>query len=167
MIKKILCVITAISILGISGCELYSKATETSPTTTPASVRIIREAEINNIWNVIQMEIDLETPASIVLTLKDGDKVDGYFYLMKGDNINFSIAGVSPIYTSQSSDPDTKNITSDRFSFTANQGQGVAYTLILSPGTSDETNGKNSDVTVFLEITYPITGSLFVPLGTK
>ena len=165
MIKKIICVIAVISILGISGCDLVSKATET--TTTPASVRIIREAEIGTLWKVRQMEIDLETETSIVLTLKDGDKVDGYFYLMKGDNIDFSIAGISPIYTSQPTGTATRNITSDRFAFTANQGQGVAYTLTLSPGTDDETDGKNTEATVFLEIIYPVTGSLFVPIGTK
>jgi len=165
MIKKILCVIAAISILGTSGCELISKATETTTTTTPASVRTIRETEIGEVWKVRQMEIDLETDVPIVLTLKDGDKVEGYFYLVKGDNINFSVAGISPIYTSQPTGAGTKDITSDRFAFTANQGQGVAYTLTLSP--SANTSGKNSETTVFLEIIYPVTGSLFVPIGTK
>jgi hypothetical protein len=166
MIRKILCIIAAISLLGASGCELVSKATE-AITTTPASVRTIREAEIAKLWKVRQMEIDLATGVAIVLTLKDGDKVEGYYYLVKGDNINFSIAGISPIYASQPAGTGTKNITSDRFSFTANQGQGVAYTMTLTAAASANATGKNSETTVFLEIIYPVTGSLFVPIGTK
>lgn len=164
MIKKLLYVIAAISLLFTTGCTLIEKATETS-TTPPASVRNIREAEIAKVWKIRQMEVNLESDVSMVLTLKNGDKVEGYFYLLKGDNINFSIAGTSPIYTSRPPDATTTRVTSDRFSFTANQGQGVAYTLTLSPVAS--TNGKNSETTVFLELIYPVTGSLFVPIGTK
>ena len=164
MIKKIFCIIAAVSILGVTGCELVSKATE-PVTTVPASVRTIREAEIAKAWNVRQMEIDLENDVSIALTLKDGEKVDGFYYVVKGDSVGFSIAGVSQIYVSQPPDAETKKITSDRFSFTANQGQGVAYTLTFSPGTDSEGNPKPT--TVFLDIIYPTGATLFVPIGTK
>lgn len=160
MFKKIFCVIAAVSILGLTGCSLVSKATETT-TAAPASLTKIREAEIAKVWKMRQMEIDLKTDVSIVLTLKDGDRVDGYFYLVKGDSVGFKISGTSPIYVSQPPDSTTTSITSDRFSFIANQGQGTAYTLTFSPG------GKNTEMTVFLEVIYPITGSLFVPFGTK
>jgi hypothetical protein len=164
MIKKIFCIIAAVSILGATGCSLASKATE-SVTTAPASVRTVREAEIAKVWKVRQMEIDLETDVPIVLTLKDGETVEGYYYVTKGDNVGFKIAGVSSIYVSQPPDAKTKNITSDKFSFTANQGQGVAYTLTLSPGT--DSKGNPQPTTVFLEIIYPVAASLFVPIGTK
>jgi hypothetical protein len=164
MIKKLLYVIAAVSLLSVTGCSLASKMTETS-TTPPASVRNIREAEIAKVWKIRQMEIDLESDVSMVLTLKNGDNVEGYFYLLKGENINFSIAGTSPIYASRPPDATTNRTTSDRFSFTANQGQGVAYTLTLSPVAA--ANGKISETTVFLELIYPVSGSLFVPIGTK
>jgi hypothetical protein len=160
MLKKILCVIAAVAILGLTGCDLVSKATETT-TTVPASVTKIREAEIGKVWKLRQMEIDLKTAVSIVLTLKDGDKVDGYFYLVKGDSVGFKITGTSLIYVSQPPDATTTAITSDRFSFTAAQGQGTAYTLTFSPA------GKDAGMTLFLELVYPTTGSLFVPFGTK
>jgi hypothetical protein len=164
MSKKIFCIIVVLSLLGASGCELASKATE-SVTTAPASVRIVREAEIAKVWKVRQMEIDLETDVPIVLTLNDGETVEGYYYIVKGDNVGFRIAGVSSIYISQPPDAETKNITSDRFSFTASQGQGLAYTMTFSPGT--DSKGNPQPTTVFLEIIYPVEASLFVPIGTK
>lgn len=164
MTKKILCIIAVIAILGISGCDLYSKATETT-TTTPATVEIIREAKIGQSWIMKQMEIDLETAVPIVLTLQDGDNVQGYFYTLKGDGIDFSIAGTSPIYTSPATDTKTGLTTSDRFSFVADQGEGVAYKLTLDAGTDADENSNKAKV--FLEIIYPATGSLLVPIGTK
>ena len=162
MLKKILCLILALSLIGITGCSLVSK-TQSTNTTTPASVRLIREAKISKIWMMKQLEVDLAGEFSMVLTLKDGDKVEGYFYLVKGDNVAFNISGVSPIYTSKSTDTETLRITSDRFSITASQAQANHYTLIFNAAAG--TNGK-SNTTVFLEIIYPVTGTLLVPLGT-
>jgi hypothetical protein len=162
MLRKMLCLILTLSLIGVMGCSLVSKAQETS-TTTPASVNTVREAKIGKIWMMKQLEIDLAAEASIVLKLKDGDSVEGYFYLIKGDNVGFNISGISPIYTSKSTDTETLRITSDRFSFTASQAQGIAYTLTLNAGSS----GKSSGTTVFLEIIYPVTGTLLVPIGTN
>jgi hypothetical protein len=161
MFRKIVCLLLAISLLSAAGCSLASKATETSAT-TPASVKTVREAKISKTWIVKQLEIDLNTEVPIVLKLKDGDKVDGYFYLEKGANIGFNISGSSLIYTSKP-DTDTTRVASDRFSFTATQDQGIAYTLTFSanPG------AKSGDTTVYLELIYPATGTLLVPIGTK
>jgi len=164
MFRKILCLILAISLIGVTGCSLVSKATQTT-TAAPASVRAVREAVISKVWKMKQMEIDLQKEVSIMLELKDGDKVEGYFYLLKGDNMNFSIAGISPMYASKPPDATTTRVTSDRFSFTASQAQGVTYKLTLNAGTG--TDGKSSETTVFLELIYPVTGSLYVPIGTK
>jgi hypothetical protein len=143
------------------GCGLVSKAQETN-TATPATVRTIRETIISKTWMMKQLEIDLNTEVPIVLKLKDGDKVDGYFYLEKGANIGFNISGASPIYASKP-DAETTRVASDRFSFTSSQAQGIAYTLTFSvnPG------AKSGETTVFLEIIYPVTGTLLVPIGTK
>jgi hypothetical protein len=162
MFRKIVCLLLAVSILAVTGCSLVSKATETT-TTAPASVKAVREAIISKVWKMKQMEINLDKEVSIMLELKDGDRVDGYYYLTKGDGINFNIAGVSTIYTSQPPDATTTLITSDRFSFIASQGQGVTYKLTLSVGTGS----KTSEAAVFLELVYPVTGSLYVPIGTK
>ena len=90
--------------------------------------------------------------------------MDGYFYLEKGSDISFQIAGNSQIYESQPAGTKSDTITSDRFSFTASQAQGIAYFLTFNPGS--DTRVTNED-TVFLEIIYPATGSLSVPIGTK
>jgi hypothetical protein len=164
MFKKILCLIVALSLISISGCSLVSKAQETG-TSTPASVRTVREAKITKTWLMKQMEIDLDKDVSITMELKDGDKAEGYFYLVKGESTAFSISGNSLIYSSKSTDTETMRITSDRFSFTASQAQGMFYKLTFNAGGSS--NGKSSGTTVFLELIYPVTGSLYVPMGTK
>lgn len=162
MLKKILCLTVALSLVAITGCSLVANSNGTD-TTTPASIRTIREAKITKAWTVKQMEIDLQSDVSIVLKLKEGDKVDGWYYLVKGDSASFNITGNSAIYTSKATDTETMRVTSDRFSFTASQAQGVAYTLTLSAAPAS----KSETTTVFLELIYPTTGSLYVPIGTK
>jgi hypothetical protein len=162
MFRKTLGLLLAVMLLAAPGCSLAAKATETT-TTAPASVHAVREAIIGKVWKMKQMEINLDKEVSIIMELKDGDRVDGYYYLTKGDGINFSIAGISTIYTSQPPDATTALITSDRFAFIASQGQGVTYKLTLSASTAS----KTTEATVFLELVYPVTGSLYVPIGTK
>jgi hypothetical protein len=56
-------------------------------------------------------------------------------------------------------------VASDRFSFVADRAEGTTYTL-----TFDNKNGSAANTakaTVFLEVIYPVTGSIFVPVGTK
>jgi hypothetical protein len=162
MLKKIICIALALALIGAAGCSLGSKPNATS-TTPAASVDTVREATISKIWTVKQLQINLASDVSLILKLKDGDLVDSYFYVIKGDNIGFSISGSSLIYTSQSTDSGTNRVNSDRVSFTASQAQGLAYTMTLTPSSSSSAK----DTTVFLEIIYPVTGSLFVQYGTK
>jgi hypothetical protein len=122
MLKKVICCLAAlIVLLGVSGCEFASRVQETS--TAPASVRKLRDTELAKAWKMRQMEIDLEESATIMLTLKEGDKVDGLFYLVQGGDVDFSIAGTSTFYIAEPPDVTTASVTSDRFSFIATRGR--------------------------------------------
>jgi hypothetical protein len=153
MLKKVLIIAVLLSLVGILGCS-------TTAGTAPASVNIVREAQIASGWAFKQIEISLEAETLIILTLASGDKVDGYFYCVSGDNVTFSISGNSPIYTSAG-----QGVNSDRFSFTATQAQGIAYILKLNPIKSS--NKESTAATVFFEIIYPATGKISMPIGTK
>jgi hypothetical protein len=161
MLKKIIGILVILSLIGIVGCSSGSKS---STAGQPATVRTIREATISSNWTMKQMEINSAAEITLVLTLANGDKVDGFYYLEKGTETAFKVSGNSLIYTSKAADIKT-GITSDRFSFAATQAQGIAYTLTLNAG-ADAAKEKNS-TTIFLEIIYPSTGSLYVPIGTK
>jgi hypothetical protein len=162
MIKKVIFILVILSLVGILGCSITSRTTAPA---SPASVKTIREAGIGSEWAMKQLEINLESELSIVLKLTEGDKVDGYYYLEKGSNIGFKITGNSLVYESKTQGAKDQSITSDRFSFVASQEQGIAYTLTLS--TSNDAGKEKAGTTVFLEIIYPASASVFVPIGTK
>jgi outer membrane lipoprotein SlyB len=147
MFKKVLILAAILTLFGVVGCT-------SSSTETPASVKSIRESKIGTQWQMKQVEINFKAETFMTLDLAAGDKVDGYFYIESGDSIGFSISGISPIYSS------SNGSTSDRFSFTASQAQGIDYKLKF-------TTGNEKEATVFLEIIYPATGKVLVPFGTK
>src|SRR3972149_7055239 len=132
---------------------------------SPAAIKTVREAKIQDKWTVRQLSVNINTQLTVVLTLAGGDKVDGYFYVEKGEGINFNITGASPIYQSSPVGAAKTRVTSDRFSFTASQAQGSAYSLTFSASGAEgqETGGA----AFFLEIIYPASGLLYVPIGTK
>jgi hypothetical protein len=135
-------------------------------TSTPqANISQLRQAQVAKVWTVRQLEINLDNTTSILLKLAAGDTADGYYYLEKGDNINFQISGQSQIYKSTAATAGSANITSDRFSFKASSDQGIAYTLQFSPVKITET--KAVTPVIFLELIYPATGEIFTPLDTK
>lgn len=159
MLKKVIIgALLVIILLAALGCP--SAKTET--TTSPANVKTIRETTIAPDWAMKQMEITLEGETKIVLTLANGDEVDGYFYLISGENISFSISGTSLIYESKATGTGENSVSSDRFSFTASQTQGIAYTLKLKPAGDEE-----AGATVLIELIYPATGEIFIPIGTQ
>ncbi len=156
MLNKVLIIAVLLSVVGLIGC------TAVGTETLPANITTVREATIASKWAMKQLELSLEAETKIVLTLAAGDKVDGYFYCVTGANVTFSISGNSLIY--QSSEQG-KGVPSDRFSLTASQAQGIAYTLKFTPFNSNAEDKK--EATVFLELIYPVTGEIFVPIGTK
>jgi hypothetical protein len=161
MTKHILAVVIVLSLLLVPGCSEISERTGTS---SRASFEILREAELGSEWKMNQMRIELGAGDEFLILLKlaDGDKADGYFYLEEGDDVDFLIEGTSLIYQSIPSNMATTRISSDRFSFVAGQDQGNPYTLTFR--NPDDDSQEKSKVVAFLEIIYPATGSMFLPL---
>ena len=166
MIKRIVSLVMVLPIILVLGCAEISELTEDlTKSSSPESPSIIRTADLGSEWEMEQMEVEVGAgeEVSILLKLTAGDKVDGYFYLEKGDDIDFLITGNSLIYKSQPQEASGE-ISSDRFSFVASQAQGSTYTLTFrSTATEDDTQTK---VTVFMEIIYPEAGSVFIPIHT-
>ena len=162
MLKKAIGILVILSLIGIVGCSSVPKSTTA---TQPATVKTLREAEIASAWTMKQLEVNSAAEITLVLTLANGDKVDGFYYLEKGADTAFKISGNSLIYESKPAGTKAGTITSDRFSFTASQAQGIAYTLTLNAGVAADK--AKTGTTIFLEIIYPSSGSLYVPIGTK
>ena len=164
MIKNIFKIILAVMLLLLStvayGCSQISELTQGSSSKSPD---IVRGAELGEEWRMDQMLVNVEAgkESLILLRLDYGDKVDGYFYVEKGDDIKFQITGNSLIY--EASAKDSSGVTSDRFSFRASQEQGNTYTLTFG----NPSEGRTVKATIFLEVIYPADGSLFMPIEKK
>ncbi|MFC1952353.1 hypothetical protein ACFLV8_01770 [Chloroflexota bacterium] len=166
MVKVILTAIVVILALSTTGCSELSDLSQTlKDKPSDASFEILREAELESKWKVTQMRIEIgaSDEFSILSKLTDGDKVEGYFYLEEGDDVDFRIEGSSLIYQSGVEDNEVIGATSsDRFSFDATQTQGTTYTLTFrNPANSSE--GK-SKIALFIEIIYPVTSYTFLPI---
>ena len=121
---------------------------------SPAGPDIVRRAKLGENWQMDQMRVHIGAgdESVVLLKLSAGDKVDGYFYIEKGEDVDFQITGNSLVY-----EPDKEGaaiITSERFSFVATRSQGNTYTFTFRNPTDD-------DEIVFVEVIYPIDGSLF------
>ena len=163
VLKTVPIIMVLLLLIFIPGCSEIADLIQPS---TPAGPDIVRQAELGEEWQMNQMRIhvDASDESLVLLKLADGDKVDGYYYLEKGGEIDFQITGHSLIYESEAQDAeDSARITSGRFSFIAHQTQGTMYTLTFRNPADDE----QAKVTVFLEIVYPVSGSLFFPISTK
>ncbi|MFC1910298.1 hypothetical protein ACFLXC_03260 [Chloroflexota bacterium] len=153
--------ITLLSLVFTTGCSLIPG---TSGSSSPGP-EIVRQAELGSAWKMAQMRLNIapSSESMVLMKLAENNKVDGYFYLEKGKSLNFSISGDSQIYKSEPlADAPTKDITSDRFSFSASRTQGSTYTLSFQ-NPADKDN-KQASVTVFLEVILPVSGTIFSPL---
>lgn len=167
MIKRYLSLIIVLSLIFIVGCAELTEITKgLGNASSEKSLEIIRDAELGTDWQMNQMKVKLgaDDEVSVVLKLANGDKVDGYFYLEKGRHVDFQIIGNALIYEPKARNiDDSAGITSDRFSFIAEQTQGNTYMLTFRNAADDE----QTKVTVFLEVIYPVNGSLFVPIANN
>ena len=160
MVKGILTTVVVLLLVSLLGCSEIAGLTKSS---TPRGPDIVRRAELVGKWQMDQTRVHVAAgdESLVLLRLAYGDQVEGYFYLEKGEDITFQITGNTLMYEAQSPDTgDSVKITSDRFSFAAIQEQGTTYTLSFR-------NPTDNDETVFLELIYPITGSLFFPIAAE
>ena len=111
-----------------AGCS----SSEGSSSTPKPTQEILRKSSIGADWQMYQIRLIIPhgTSYPVVLKMAEGDKVDGYFYLEKGSNVDFGINADTPLYHST---PNASGIvSSDRFSFNASREQGSTYTLQFS-----------------------------------
>jgi len=154
MRKRIIIAVMLLSLmLGTFGCEELSRLTQET-TQTQSNLQILKSVKLGAKWELKQLRFDLGAgdEVAILLKLAQGDEVDGYFYLEKGESIDFRITGKTLLFSSE---------TQDRFSFVAEQAQGETYTLTFR---NTEEGDQPAKVTVFLEVIYPVDGSLYVPV---
>lgn len=160
MVRRIIAAALLISTLFILGCAQISGLTK--PSTSPEP-DILKTVKLSAEWQMYQLRVHLSAGGEslVLLRLANQDKVDGFFYLEKGEDTGFQIAGNSLIYESKAiATEGSGKITSGRFSFVASQNQGTTYTLTFR-------NPTDKNEVVFLEVIYPVKGSLFFPIISK
>ena len=159
MIRKIILAAMVLSLVSSLGCEELSSLTQEG--TETSNLKILKAEELGAQWEMKQMsfKVGADDEVLILLKLSDGDEVDGYFYLEKGDDIDFRITGKTLLYRSPARDG---KVSSDRFSFVASQAQGDTYALPFHNPRGD--NYLKTTITVFLEVIFPVSGSVFVPV---
>ncbi len=155
--KAIIAVILLAFLLPFSGCEEISDLTQgASTSSSQGNLKIVKSVELGSAWQMkqISFRVDAGQEVAILLKLSDGDKMDGFFHLEKGDTVDFRITAKSQLFRSNEA---------NRFSFTASQAQGDTYTLLFR-NTAEEDESQKS-ITVFLEVIYPLKGEIYVPVA--
>jgi len=156
MLKKVIIAVILLTLLiPFSGCEEISDLTQgVSTSTSQANLKIVKSVELGSAWQMkqISFRVGAGQKVEILLKLADGDKADGFFYLERGDTVDFRITGKSQLY---------RSTEGDRFSFSASQAQGDTYTLLFR-NTADKDEGQS--ITVLLEVIYPLRGEIYVPV---
>ena len=161
MIKKMLVfgLVALLMLTVFAGCSGNSESAHVG------KHEILREAVLGHNWQMYQVRLKLEPGSYFDIDLRDmapGDKVDGYFFLETGSTVNVEItSGANVIYRFDSVNVIAGDTVSDRFSFVNNQPLGTAHVLKF-------TNiGTEKNISVFLEIIYPVTAKIRGPLDVK
>lgn len=164
MLKRIFIAVIALSLISVLGCWKASPTPTVSPTPVAAQFEPLKTVDIASKWKVKELRVEVGADKEFLLLLKlaEGDKVDGYFYLEKGANAGFQIAGKTLVYKYA---PDIAKagggVPGDPFSFTATREQGDMYMLTLD---NHAARGGSQSLTVFLHIIYPANALVFVPI---
>ncbi len=154
--KVIIATVLLTFLFPLLGCEEITEFTQGASTSTSQSnLKIEKSVELGSTWQMKQIDFKVGAgqEVAILLKLADGGKVDGFFYLEKGDTVDFRITGKTQIFHSN---------VADRFSFAASQSQGDTYNLLFR-NTADEDETQKS-ITVSLEVIYPLKGEIYVPV---
>jgi hypothetical protein len=133
---------------------------------SPSAPKTVRKAKLNPRFEMrhVSFEVGPGAQLPILLKLADGDRVDGYFYVESGSGVGFQIMANSQVYKSPE-EAAGKGTMSDRFSFAASQAQGGSYTLVFTnPAPATD---KQARITIFSEIIYPASDSVFTLLDSK
>ena len=167
MLKRVwLAVVAGVMVLPLvllAGCEELGGLGEDLTQPSAKEPKIERSATLESKWavNQIELQVAADQKIEILLRLSEQDKVDGYFYIEDGGITDFEITGNSLIYSAREQGTLTpEGISSARFSFVATQSQGNTYTLTFTNRGEDQ-----KKQTVFLELIYPVDGSLFIPVA--
>ena len=155
--KVIIATILLLLLFPLLGCEEIAELTQgTTTSTSQSNLKIERSVELGSTWQMKQIDFKVEAgqEVAILLKLAEDGKVDGFFYLEKGDTVDFRITGKTQIFRSN---------VADRFSFAASQSQGDTYNLLFR-NTADEDETQKS-ITVSLEVIYPRKGEIYVPVA--
>lgn len=154
--KIITAIIFLTLLLPLLGCAEISELTQGSATSSSqTNIEIEKSVELGSTWQMkqISFKVGAGQEVAILLKLADGDKVDGFFYLEKGDTIDFRITGKTQLY---------RSAEATRFSFTAGQAQSDTYNLLFRNTAGEDESQKS--ITVFLEVIYPLKGELYIPV---
>ncbi|TET45386.1 MAG: hypothetical protein E3J57_06780, partial [Dehalococcoidia bacterium] len=138
MRKKVIVAIFLLPLLlPLLGCAEISELTQgVSTSSSQANLKIEKSVELGSAWQMkqISFRVGAGEEVAILLKLSDGDKVDGFFYLERGDTCDFRITGKTQLY---------RSAEANRFSFTAGQAQSDTYNLLFR-NTADEDEGQKS-----------------------
>jgi hypothetical protein len=164
-VRRVILIAALVSTLALLTFGCSSASSNIFKSSTDASAKILRQTKLSTQYQLFQLEITL--PASsempIILELANGDKVDGYFYVVKGDDsLAFDIsANNTMMYKSDFKSLPTDTPVSDRFSFTATTALGKSYLINLVNTSNSSSNTKS---TVYFEVIYPGDNPIFTPL---
>ncbi len=168
MTRKVVIVLMVLSLLSATGCDELSSLTQGTTPSSSANLKIIKAVELGEGWEMKQLSFKVAAgdEMAILMKLSDENEVDGYYYLEKGGDIDFIITAKELVYRSPvRPNEDDEKPDSDRFSFVASEADGDTYTLTFRNPADDEES--SADASVYLEVIYPVSASLYMPVADK